>query len=146
MSGTSQSDLDYSDLSIFRKNNPRLLSESPLIQASGDLSLSELSLSEQARANPSKLFDYAPEAPSSPDVSTASRTDGDGVGDETILAGGGAINGTLNGEQPADAAKAREDKLRQDLSILKKLNSSFSIYKEALREAQSGTEVIRFLI
>lgn len=39
------------------------------------------------------------------------------------------------------AVRTREEKLQHDLFILKKLNSAFEIYKDALREAKSATDV-----
>lgn len=39
------------------------------------------------------------------------------------------------------AAKLREEKLQRDLFILKKLNSSFALFNEALKDTKTGTEV-----
>ncbi len=39
------------------------------------------------------------------------------------------------------AAKTREEKLQHDLFVLKKLNSAFEVYKDALRETKSNTDV-----
>lgn len=39
------------------------------------------------------------------------------------------------------AARTREEKLQNDLFLLKKLNSAFSLYTDALRTTQSSTEV-----
>jgi hypothetical protein len=42
------------------------------------------------------------------------------------------------------AARTREEKLQNDLFLLKKLNSAFSLYTDALRATQSSTEVGRY--
>lgn len=39
------------------------------------------------------------------------------------------------------AAKTREEKLQHDLFVLKKLNAAFEVYKDALRETKSSTDV-----
>jgi len=39
------------------------------------------------------------------------------------------------------AAQSREEKLKSDLFLLRRLNGAFEVYNDALREAQSGTEV-----
>jgi len=39
------------------------------------------------------------------------------------------------------AAQLREEKLQNDLFVLRQLNSVFAVYNDALREAQAGTEV-----
>ena len=39
------------------------------------------------------------------------------------------------------AAKTREEKLQHDLFVLKKLNAAFEVYKEALKETKSSTDV-----
>ena len=44
------------------------------------------------------------------------------------------------------AAKSREDKLQSDLFILKKLNTSFALFNDALRSTQTATEVCLSLL
>ena len=39
------------------------------------------------------------------------------------------------------AAQSREEKLQNDLFVLRQLNGAFAVYNDALREAQAGTEV-----
>ena len=41
------------------------------------------------------------------------------------------------------AAQLREEKLQNDLFVLRQLNGVFAVYNDALREAQAGTEVNR---
>ena len=38
-------------------------------------------------------------------------------------------------------AQLREEKLQNDLFVLRQLNGAFAVYNDALREAQAGTEV-----
>ena len=62
-----------------------------------------------------------------------------------------SVHGLLTGHDGNDeeaqikiarkAARAREGKLQNDLFLLKKLNSAFSLYTDALRATQSSTEV-----
>jgi len=44
------------------------------------------------------------------------------------------------------AARTREEKLQNDLFLLKKLNGAFSLYTDTLRATQSSTEVGRYHI
>ena len=41
------------------------------------------------------------------------------------------------------SAHAREERLKQDLFVLRKLNSAFSLYNDALGDAQSNSEVLQ---
>ncbi|KAF7973696.1 hypothetical protein HWV62_14366 [Athelia sp. TMB] len=124
---------DTSDLTF--TSGPRLLSESPPPPDSSssrshtghggaDLSLSELSL--QNRSAP-RSFDQ--EHSGYEDESSIE------VGDDTI--GPREVN---NEEAKKEAARAREEKLQRDLFILRKLNSSFAMYNDVLRDTQTGTE------
>jgi len=50
-----------------------------------------------------------------------------------------------NAEEPdgtSNAAQLREEKLQNDLFVLRQLNGAFAVYNDALREAQAGTERI----
>jgi hypothetical protein len=55
--------------------------------------------------------------------------------DVTVRGNGEEAEGTNN------AAQLREEKLQNDLFVLRQLNSAFAVYNDALREAQAGTEV-----
>jgi len=55
--------------------------------------------------------------------------------DVTVRGNGEEAEGTSN------AAQLREEKLQNDLFVLRQLNGAFAVYNDALREAQAGTEV-----
>jgi hypothetical protein len=57
--------------------------------------------------------------------------------DVTVRETGGEVDGTSN------AAQLREEKLQNDIFVLRQLNGTFAVYNDALREAQAGTEVNR---
>jgi len=114
----------------------RLLSESLLIERSGhpDLSSSDLL--------------------SAHDLPQGDRSQGHAVDDEhgedeveEDLRGGEGGEGEDEEAQirrARKAARTREEKLQNDLFLLKKLNSAFSLYTDALRATQSSTEVGRY--
>ncbi|OBZ67184.1 DASH complex subunit duo1 [Grifola frondosa] len=141
--------MDSADLSKFSlpHSGSRLLSE-PSLQISssnssrtgpgGDnLSLSELSLSQRpqqhgvTRRRPFSLL-------AQPSPSDESIADEDDDPDED------GLERTMTQEdvEKADklATKTREEKLQHDLFILKKLNTAFEVYKDALRETKSSTQ------
>lgn len=142
----------------FERSGSRLLSESSLLPSSSssslsrtgpggdDLSLSELSLSERPQPAPSRRPKFSllaqplplkPSAPSGEDSAIAEED-----ADENAEVG---LDHTMTQEDVERAkklaARTREEKMQHDLFILKKLNSAFEVYKEALKEAKSGTEV-----
>jgi hypothetical protein len=57
--------------------------------------------------------------------------------DVTVRGNGKEAEGTSN------AVQLREEKLQNDLFMLRQLNGAFAVYNDALREAQVGTEVNR---
>lgn len=143
----------------FERSGSRLLSESSLIHSSSssslsrtgpggdDLSLSELSLSERPQPPPSRRPKFSLLAQPLPqDVS--SHSDDSAIAEEDaeedVQVG---LDHTMTQEDVERAkklaARTREEKLQHDLFILKKLNTAFEVYKEALKEAKSGTEVRR---
>src|SRR5271154_5552792 len=65
--------------------------------------------------------------PIQPAERTGIREDGDGEEDQKVVA--------------AATVKSNEEKLQNELFILKKINSSFGVYHEALEGTQSATEV-----
>ena len=116
----------------------RLLSESPLVGSSGQL---DLSSSELVSAR---------------DLSTSDRSHGEGENDERdddedeegLQDEGDQGDGEEGDEEvqirrARKSARTREEKLQNDLFLLKKLNSAFSLYTDALRTTQSSTEVSR---
>jgi hypothetical protein len=134
---------DFSDSDITFSSGSRLLSESPIPPSShssshsqtgpggDDLSLSELSLA------------YRPTPRPSPSASTLSNnTVDDPFNHDTADGQLDEVETPNIGEQTRrDAAKSREEKLHRDLFILKKLNSSFASFNDALKDTQTGTEV-----
>jgi len=46
--------------------------------------------------------------------------------------------------QEALTERSKEEKLQHDLFVLKKINSSFAVYRDALRDTQSANEVRLF--
>lgn len=115
----------------------RLLSESPLIGRSDhpDLSSSDL-LSVRELPQGDRSRSHAAE----------DRDDEDEV-EEGLREGGGEGEGEdeeAEIRRARKAARTREEKLQNDLFLLKKLNSAFSLYTDALRATQSSTEVSRY--
>ncbi|KAI0775653.1 hypothetical protein BD413DRAFT_602857 [Trametes elegans] len=101
-----------------------------------DLSLSELSLSERVEAKAARRRPFSLLAqPEEPDESAVADEDGEGED---------GLDATMTQEEVEKAkrlaAKTREEKLQHDLFVLKKLNSAFEIYKDALRESKSSTD------
>ncbi|KAH9858794.1 hypothetical protein C2E23DRAFT_909666 [Lenzites betulinus] len=105
-----------------------------------DLSLSELSLSERAHfAAPGGRRPFSLLArPPSPDESAVADEDAEEEGE------GAPLDETMTQEELEKArrlaARTHEEKLQHDLFVLKKLNSAFEVYKDALRETKSSTD------
>ncbi|KAH7913685.1 hypothetical protein BJ138DRAFT_1133925 [Hygrophoropsis aurantiaca] len=109
-----------------------------------DLSLSELSLSDKPRED--KPFRFSLLAPRTyeDDSFTESQIEpeesfGNGEDDD--------VDSEAHGDRTALAtsvvsSKTREERLQHDLFILKKLNSSFALFNDALRSTQTGTEQV----
>lgn len=99
-----------------------------------DLSLSELSLNEKPVAGPSQPFSLLAR-PSQVYGTDEPEDEGEGIPDDE--------------DQPeADpevrqrsVARSREERLRQDLFVLQKLNASLSVYNEALHEVETSNDV-----
>ncbi|OSD06799.1 hypothetical protein PYCCODRAFT_1403572 [Trametes coccinea BRFM310] len=144
--------MDSFDLSNLQmpQSGSRLLSEpTPDISSSSsrtgpggdDLSLSELSLSERTRTKSAHRRPFSLLAPpQSPEADESAVADEDAEDAE----GGAGMDATMTQEDVEKArrlaAKSREEKLQHDLFVLKKLNSAFEVYKEALRETKSSTD------
>ncbi|KAA1473935.1 hypothetical protein DENSPDRAFT_931300 [Dentipellis sp. KUC8613] len=125
----------------------RLLSESPgfasfpsssSIPSTGpggdDLSLSELSLTDRrSKQKPFSLLAQPTDNHDSVDVDENDNAEED-EGKE--LAGG------VEDEEAKErlAARMREEKLQNDLFVLKKLNAAFNVYNKALAETESATD------
>jgi hypothetical protein len=116
------------DLTALPTNNggARLLSESPLVGSSreSDLSSSDLPAGDGSQGEGESCEQDEDE------VEEELRDEGDdGVEEEDEM------------RRARKAARTREEKLQNDLFLLKKLNSAFSLYTDALRTTQSSTEV-----
>ena len=123
------------DLTAIPTNNAaRLLSESPLAGSSSrsDFSSSELGdvhdLPEGDRSQgQAENDDERDEEEAEEDA----EGEGDGEDEEAQI------------RRARKNARTREEKLQNDLFLLKKLNGAFSLYTDALRTTQSTTEVSR---
>ena len=141
----------------FERSGSRLLSESSLTTSSSssslsrtgpggdDLSLSELSLSERPQPPPSRRPKFSLLAQPLPQKSSACVEDSAICEEDADQGEEAGLDHTMTQEDVERAKKlavrTREEKLQHDLFILKKLNSAFEVYREALKEAKSGTEV-----
>ncbi|TCD69834.1 hypothetical protein EIP91_006147, partial [Steccherinum ochraceum] len=153
--------MDSSDFTLPDSSNAgsRLLNESALFptgSAQGELSLSDLSLDDHSRQNiggvhrrPFSLLaqpqQRKPLFSSNINSSAILDEEEEGLADgDEEEQGEDALDQTMTQEdleaKKRDAAKTREEKLQHDLFILRKLNTAFEVYKEALRETKSGTE------
>lgn len=99
-----------------------------------DLSLSELSLNEKPVAGPSQPFSllarpsqvYGTNEPEDEDQLIPDAEEQPEVDPEV---------------RQRSVARSREERLRQDLFVLQKLNASFSVYNEALHEVETSNDV-----
>jgi hypothetical protein len=118
------------DLTALPTNNggARLLSESPLVGSSreSDLSSSDLPAGDGSQGEGENC-----------------EQDEDEVEEELRDEGDDGVEEEEEDEmrRARKAARTREEKLQNDLFLLKKLNSAFSLYTDALRTTQSSTEV-----
>lgn len=106
-----------------------------------DLSLSELSVpgpSTRLSYQPFSLL-ARPSQPPEPDPDISGKEEEGKLPDEVEE----IVEEIVEDEeaQAKTASKTREERLRQDLFVLRKLNSGFTIYNEALAETRSSTEV-----
>ncbi|KAF7428667.1 hypothetical protein PC9H_007896 [Pleurotus ostreatus] len=132
----------------------RLMSESPLLPSrysesdtgpgGADLSISELSLSDRDEISnrPFSLLARPDPVPSTPP--TKEREFGDNSGDDED-----PLDPDEEGDETIDqdkikriASRTREEKLRSDVFILRKLNAAFAAFNEGLEDAGSANERI----
>ncbi|KAF4599861.1 hypothetical protein EYR40_006965 [Pleurotus pulmonarius] len=132
----------------------RLMSESPLLPSrysesdtgpgGADLSISELSLSDrdEISSRPFSLLARPDPVPSTPP--TKERELGDNSGEEED-----PLDPDEEGDETIDqdkikriASRTREEKLRSDIFILRKLNAAFAAFNEGLEDAGSANERI----
>ena len=135
----SNIDIPASGAQLLLEPTPDISSSSSRTGHGGDdLSLSELSLGDRPQSKSAHRRPFSLLAqPQSPDESA--------VADEDAEQGEGGLDETMTQEEMEKAnkaaAKTREEKLQHDLFVLKKLNAAFDVYKDALRETKSSTDV-----
>jgi hypothetical protein len=69
------------------------------------------------------------------DIGEEGEEEGGAEADVTVRGNSEEVDGTSN------AAQSREEKLQNDLFVLRQLNGVFAVFNDALQEAQVGTEV-----
>ena len=127
------------DLTALPTNhNARLLSESPLIGRSShsDIHSSDLSIHDLPagdRGEGQAVNDEHEEDEVEEDLR--------GEGDQGEEEEEGDEDEEAQIRRARKAARTREEKLQNDLFLLKKLNNAFSLYTDALRSTQSSTDV-----
>ncbi|KAF9071735.1 hypothetical protein BDP27DRAFT_500222 [Rhodocollybia butyracea] len=152
----------------FDNGGSRLLSESPVLPSASsseaDLSISELSLSDKPSSSKPFSLLAQPPSPSTPIQTRRYVSDDDRAEKDEDLGDDDDDNyeGEEEEEEEGDVtqkqtdqdtdeqreqnkrvkAKLREDKLHNDLSILRKLNTVFSSFNEALEDVGSANERI----
>lgn len=95
-----------------------------------DLSISELSINDQPdRGRPFSLL-------AKPSEKGFMIRDGGEIENEELEEGE-----RDTGKNPRGTSRTREEKLHNDLFVLRRLNAVFGAYNEALMETQSGTDV-----
>jgi len=128
-------EMDSVDLSaaLPTDDTARLLSESPLIGRSNHSDLSS-----------SDLLSVHDLPPGDRNQSHAVDDDhAEGEVEEDLQEGDDGEDEEAQIRRARKAARTREEKLQNDLFLLKKLNGAFSLYTDALRATQSTTEVSR---
>ena len=112
----------------------RLLSESPLVGRSShpDLSSSDLLSVHDLPPGDRSQSHAVDEEEEEDEVEKGLREEGDDEDEEAQI------------RRARKAARTREEKLQNDLFLLKKLNGAFSLYTDALRATQSSTEVSHY--
>lgn len=125
-----------------------ILRQSPLFRSThtgpggADLSLSELYISDRSEdGTASKPFSLLPQRdahgrkPGHDESEAVYPQDNDEADNDD-----GTI--TNKGKKSLDEARTREERLQHDLFLLRKLNASFSLYNDALKDTKSSTEVL----
>ncbi|KAF8514138.1 hypothetical protein JB92DRAFT_2920224 [Gautieria morchelliformis] len=130
MSSTSADTPSFAGSSILRQSPPF---HSPAdTDPAADLSLSELYISDRSEdVTVSKPFTLVPPR-------------GEGCGEAGCDDDLNEVNhdtvATDKGKSSLSTARSREERLQHDLFVLKKLNASFSLYNDALKDTRSSTE------
>lgn len=126
-------DLSADLTALSTANIGRLLSESPLAGSSGrsNLSSSDLVSVHDLPSGDRSQGQAENEEHDEDEIEESLRDEEDEEDEEVQI------------RRARKAARAREEKLQNDLFLLKKLNSAFTLYTDALRTTQSTTEVSR---
>ncbi|KAH9929492.1 uncharacterized protein BXZ73DRAFT_90357 [Epithele typhae] len=135
----SNVDMPSSGLRLLSEPTPDISSSSASRTGPGgaDLSLSELSLSTRPEPKLTLRRPFSllaqPQTPE-PDESAFAHDGEDGAGGEATM--------TQEEQEKARraATRTREERLQQDLFLLRKLNAAFDVYKDALRATKSSTD------
>ena len=119
----------------------RFYSESPIADTSydnagdADLSLSELSVTDRPEPGSSRQpFSLLAKGALVSESLSDKKAEGDNNEDQEP-------SEDNEENQRRSAVKAREERLTQDLFVLRKLNAAFSVYTDALCEARSARDV-----
>ncbi|KAF8630652.1 hypothetical protein AX15_002802 [Amanita polypyramis BW_CC] len=141
--------MDNSDFTLSPADGSHLLSDSPLLLSSvssfsntgpggDDLSLSELSITDRPSAC-SKPFTLLAEHHTQPGPTDDNDTQDQSENEDSILLPEQTAKADDKTKRQA-RERQREEKLRSDLFILKKLNSAFALFHDALEESGSANE------
>ncbi|KAJ4483390.1 hypothetical protein J3R30DRAFT_1773231 [Lentinula aciculospora] len=150
--------MDFSSNFSLDATGSRLLSESPIqpstLSSQADLSISELSLSDRPSPSSSRPFSLLarPASPSTPirtrpyspeedDNQDLDNEEGE-ITQKQITVDDGQVTAEEREEATRTKAKLREDKLQNDLHVLRKLNTAFSSFNEALEGVGDANERI----
>ena len=142
MSSTSADTLSFAGSSILRQSPP-FHPSTHTGPGGADLSLSELYISDRSEdgtaSKPFSLLPHRDEHGKEKECDESGTVylqddhiDEEDEEDEVVADRG---NRSLNG------ARTREERLQHDLFVLRKLNASFSLYNDALKDTKSSTEV-----
>jgi len=137
-SSTESLGMSASGSRLLSLESPLLPSESSSRTGPGgdDLSLSELSLSDY---NTIMKQPFSLLAKLDPDISTPKRDNE--IPSPHLTLEKKQVEELLDDGNAQQLSKNREDKLQSDIFILKKLNASFELFNEALRETGSAHDV-----
>ncbi len=138
MSG-SYADLSLSELSLNDRPIPGSSKQPFSLLARPSTSTSPREVDDDDNLHEESIFDQDQADEHADDVQER-------VGDDELVEAAAAAHAeeeeaTQRAESKRSVAYNREERLRQDLFVLRKLNTAFSGYNEALGDVHSGTEV-----
>ena len=137
MSSTS-ADIPSFGSSLLRESPPFCGSTGP---GGADLSLSELYVSDRSEdATQSKPFSLLPQCEANEETDKYDNEETIFTKADVKKAEADEDDVTILQKRQSSSRVAREERLQHDLFVLKKLNSSFRLYNEALQDTRSSTE------